>query len=185
MGKVFLKKVEDLILKFKEYYLISSKKKNKNVVVSKKIDKYIQDLATKDFSREFFLEYSKILSEENRNYQTPLSELSFLSFLIKISRSKKILEIGTFKGLTALCFALGAGDDGQVYSCEINSEYKKIAEERWKRFKKEKAIILLEGKAKDCLDKLINEGKRFDFIYIDADKSSYPDYYDMSLKLSH
>lgn len=122
-----LKLRKRMFLSIKEKFFLFLKKRNKNVFVSKKVERYLDNLLMDRFPDELLVEYKKIIQEVDGSYQTPLTEINFLSFLIKLSKAKKILEIGTFKGFSALCFCLAAGKDGQVFSCEKDFSNQKSA----------------------------------------------------------
>lgn len=184
MVKILPREINGLFLRIKERFLLFQKRRNKNIVISKNVGLYVQKLLSNNFPDSLVAEYEKILTEEDSSYQTPMSEISFLTFLIKASKSEKILEAGTFRGFTSLCFSFAISDCGSVFSCEKNDKYKKIAREMWSRFGKEKQIRLLEGDALNSMSDLIKKGEVFDFIYIDADKSLYTEYYEASLKLA-
>ncbi|ETN87190.1 O-methyltransferase [Necator americanus] len=101
---------------------------------------------------------------------------------IHLIGAKKVLDVGTFTGASALAWALAAGPGAEVYTMDIHlDQYKKIGvpiisknEEVMKR------IIPVEAPALETLDEMIAEGKNgtFDFAFIDADKGNYPNYYD-------
>uniref|UniRef100_A0A0K0DQ46 O-methyltransferase n=1 Tax=Angiostrongylus cantonensis TaxID=6313 RepID=A0A0K0DQ46_ANGCA len=100
---------------------------------------------------------------------------------------KKVLDIGTFTGASALAWALAVGKEGKVYTLDIS--HKNFAvygvpiiskdEEVFKR------IVPMEGPALDTLDKMVANGEAgtFDFAFIDADKQNYPTYYELVVTL--
>ncbi len=177
--------MKGVYLKLKEFVLIGLKKRNKNIIISKKVSSYVHDLISASFPEALTDEYNSIVSGENSSYQTPLAQIAFLCLLIKISKACKVLEVGTFKGFTATCFAEAVGENGSVTACENNLKYQESAVWMWKKFKQDKKIILLQGDASESLANLVNKKNIFDFIYIDADKSVYAEYYHLALKLSH
>ena len=103
-----------------------------------------------------------------------------LAMLIKISGAKRVLEIGTFSGYSALTMAEALPDDGQLITCEYNERYEKLARSFFSRSEHGHKITLIMGMAKDTLKEL--EG-RFDFVYLDADKVNYPQYYEKVVPL--
>ncbi|KHJ97991.1 O-methyltransferase [Oesophagostomum dentatum] len=106
---------------------------------------------------------------------------------IHLLDGKKILDIGTYTGASALAWSLAVGDGGKVYTFDISHEnYKKFGvpviskdEAVFKR------IIPVEAPALESLDHLIAEGHAgtFDFAFIDADKENYPNYFDRAVTL--
>lgn len=171
-----------MIAKLKDKALVELKKRNKNVIVTKKLTKYIEGLASTGFDAKYIKEYNRITSLPNGSYQTPLSEIRFLNLLISSINAKHVLEVGTYKGLTALLFAT-ASQDCHVTTCELNPENAKDAKALWERFGRSDKITLIEGKATDSMDKLILQEAKFDFVYIDANKNEYPQYVEKAIAL--
>jgi caffeoyl-CoA O-methyltransferase len=109
----------------------------------------------------------------------------FLSLLIKLIKAKKALEIGVFTGYSAIATASALPLDGKLYACDIDQESMGIAREFWNQAGLSEKIIECIGCANDTLTKLIDEGHAdsFDYIFIDADKVNYDNYYEKSLSL--
>lgn len=109
----------------------------------------------------------------------------FLQFLIRTIHAKKILELGTFTGYSALAMALALPEDGQLITCDINTEWTSKALPFWEEAKQQNKIELRLGAAKQTLEELLASGYRdqFDFIFIDADKTNYVPYYEYALEL--
>ena len=108
-----------------------------------------------------------------------------MSLLIRATGVRKALEIGVFTGYSSLCVALAMPPDGQIVACDISEEYTSVARRYWHKAGVEKKIDLRIGPAADSLQKLIEEGlaNSFDFAFIDADKTSYRQYYEYALQL--
>jgi len=106
----------------------------------------------------------------------------FLKMLVQITGAKNILEIGCFTGYSALCLAEGLPQGGHITTLDISPEYTSIAKKYWARAGPPAAtsIDLKLGPALDSIRKL--EGP-FDFVYIDADKQNYINYYEAVLPL--
>lgn len=117
------------------------------------------------------------------NMQVTPEQSSFLSFLIKIGNFKNILELGTFMGYSTLAMAIAVGDSGHVTSVDKDIKTTSIAANFWKSTPYANKISLINGDAKIVLQNLTNEQKIFDFIFIDADKSSYKYYFETCLNL--
>ena len=117
--------------------------------------------------------------------QIPPEQGRFMSFLVKALGVRKALEIGTYTGYSALCIALGLPDDGKLIACDVSEDWASIARRYWKEAGVEHKIDFRFGKAVRTLDALIRSGETgsFDFVFIDADKSSYDLYYERSLEL--
>ena len=110
----------------------------------------------------------------------------FMKMLIKIINAKKGIEIGTFTGYGTLCFAEALPEDGYLITLDVTDEFPNIGKKYWEEAKVDHKIDLRIGPAVDELDKLIQSEENldsFDFGFLDADKESYPIYYEKLLKL--
>jgi predicted O-methyltransferase YrrM len=109
----------------------------------------------------------------------------FLQWLIRLIRAKKVLEVGTFTGYSALAMALALPEDGQLITCDINLEWTKKTTFYWEKAKQNKKMTLRIAPALETLQELVDAGHAhtFDFIFIDADKTSYLAYYEFALQL--
>lgn len=130
------------------------------------------------------------LREEASNHpmgkmQISPDEAQFLSFLIKLIGAKKILEIGVFMGYSSTAMALALPEDGQIIACDNEKKFTDIAQRYWQKAKVDGKITLHLKPALETLQDLINQGEKetFDFVFIDADKSNYYNYYEKSLEL--
>jgi caffeoyl-CoA O-methyltransferase len=120
-------------------------------------------------------------SEENLEHIDMLSGRlvgRLLGLLIKISGAKRVLEVGTFAGYSALTMAEALPEEGELFTCEYNERYQDIARTYFARSEAGSKITLLMGKA---LEKIPTIKGTFDFVFIDADKINYPNYYTMIL----
>lgn len=117
--------------------------------------------------------------------QIPPEQGQFMTFLVKALGVKKALEVGTYTGYSALCIALGLPDDGRLIACDINESWADIGRRYWQEAGVAHKIEFRFGKAVRTLDALIKSGESgsFDFIFIDADKINYDQYYERSLSL--
>jgi predicted O-methyltransferase YrrM len=113
--------------------------------------------------------------------QISISQSQFLHLIIKISNIKKILEIGTFTGLSTLSMALALSDDGKIIALDKNKETNKVAIDFFKKANQDHKIKTLIKPALESLDEIKNE--KFDLVFIDADKMNYIEYYERSLQL--
>lgn len=102
----------------------------------------------------------------------------FFEFISKMVQAEKILEIGTFTGYSAICWAKGLKENGKLYTIEINDEREAIIKKYIKKSGMENKIELLFG---DALEIIPNLNHQFDIIFIDADKPSYLNYYKLSI----
>ena len=130
------------------------------------------------------------LREETANHPRHIMQIApdqgqFMALLMQLMGAKKTLEIGVFTGYSCLVVALALPPDGKIVACDVSEEYTSIARRYWEQAGVADKIDLRIAPAIETLDKLIAEGETdtFDFAFIDADKSSYDDYYERALKL--
>jgi len=109
----------------------------------------------------------------------------FLSMLAKLVKARRILEIGTLGGYSAIWLGRALPEDGCLVTLEIDPLHAKIARRNLARAMLLGAVEVREGPAPESLRKLIAAGEQpFDLIFIDADKEAYLEYFELSLKLS-
>jgi predicted O-methyltransferase YrrM len=108
-----------------------------------------------------------------------------LALLVKLMGAKRALEIGVFTGYSSLAVALALPPDGKLTACDVSEDYTSIARRYWEAAGVADKIDLQIAPALETLDQLLVDGAAgsYDFAFIDADKSSYPDYYDRALQL--
>lgn len=117
--------------------------------------------------------------------QVAPEQAQFLQLMVRLLGARKILEIGTFTGYSALAMALALPEDGQLITCDINTQWTDMAHPYWQKAGVADKIDLRISPALKTLNTLLNEGHQhtFDFIFIDADKTNYVEYYELSLQL--
>ncbi|MFT4059561.1 MAG: class I SAM-dependent methyltransferase [Legionella sp.] len=122
---------------------------------------------------------------ELANMQISPEQAQFMQFLLRMIGAKNVLELGTFTGYSALAMALALPNEGRLITCDISEQWTKDAHKFWQEAKQDHKIELRLGRALDSLEALVAEGwkQKFDFIFIDADKTNYVPYYEMALKL--
>lgn len=102
-----------------------------------------------------------------------------LSLISKIISPKKILEIGTYTGYSAICLCEGMDKDGILHTIDNNKELVEIQNKYFKKANLKDKIVQHSGDAKNIIPSIDEE---FDIVFIDADKESYPEYYDLIIK---
>jgi caffeoyl-CoA O-methyltransferase len=102
----------------------------------------------------------------------------FLELLVWFGRPQRVLEIGTFSGHSALAMAGALPDGGRVDTCEVDPDRAALARRYFDRSPYGSRITLHVGPALDTIGRLEGE---FDFVFIDADKGGYVDYYEAVL----
>jgi len=115
---------------------------------------------------------------------TPLQG-RFLELLVKMSGARRVLEIGLLGGYSTIFLARGLAEGGQIVSLELEPRHAEVARANLQRAGVLDQVEIQVGKAADLLRAMVKSGTPpFDFIFIDADKTGYPEYLDLSLKLS-
>lgn len=99
-----------------------------------------------------------------------------LKILVQMMRPRRVLEIGTFTGYSALCMASGLEDGAFVDTVEVDDELQSISQSFFSRSRYADKIRLHIGSALDVVPTL---GEVYDFVFMDGDKREYPDYYAM------
>ena len=102
-----------------------------------------------------------------------------LSLLSKISAPRKILEIGTYTGYSAICLAEGLQKDGVLHTIDINEELQTIQRKYFNKSDFKTQIIQHLG---DALDIIPNLDSSFDLVFIDAEKKQYDNYFEAAIK---
>ena len=155
-----------------------------NLEITKKLETYIENLSKSlhPIQKEI-ISYNESLGDIKR-MQISISQCQFLELIIKVSNSKKILEIGTFTGLSALSMSLALPEDGQIIALDKNTETNKTASEFFKKAKQENKIKTIIKPALESLSDLKKKNKLFDLVFIDADKDNYKNYYDYAINLT-
>ncbi len=109
----------------------------------------------------------------------------FMALLAELVGARRVLEVGTFTGYSALVVALALPADGRIITCDVDEDMTAIAQRYWAEAGVADKIDLRLGPAVDTLDALLADGGAgtFDFAFVDADKESYDAYYERALAL--
>ena len=103
----------------------------------------------------------------------------FLKMITQMIRPKRVLEIGTFVGYSALCFAEGLEEDGELHTIEIDDELEDRIRDNFARSEHGNKIVLHIGDALEIISRFPD--KSFELAFIDAEKESYWDYFEATL----
>ena len=154
-----------------------------NLSVNKEIEEYINNHSLKlNPIQKEIISYNESLGDIKR-MQISISQCHFLHLLIKTSKIKKVLEIGTFTGLSTLSMSLALPKDGLVVALDKNQETDEIAVNFFKKAGQEIKIKTIIKPALESLKDLKDKKQKFDFVFIDADKENYKNYFNQSLDL--
>ncbi len=109
----------------------------------------------------------------------------FLALLVELTGARRALEVGSFTGYSGLCLALALPADGRLVACDISEDFTAIARRYWTEAGVAEKIDLRLAPALESLDALLDGGAAgsFDFMFVDADKENYPNYYERGLGL--
>ena len=154
----------------------------KNLDLTENLEKYIIDHSENlNVIQKEIISYNSSLGDQKK-LQVSISQAQFLQTLIKASNIKKVLEIGSFTGFSALSMALALPEDGSLISLDKNSEFSNKAKSFYKKANENKITQIIRP-AIESLDELKNSKKKFDLIFIDADKENYINYYEKCIDL--
>ncbi|MBP3482315.1 MAG: O-methyltransferase [Alistipes sp.] len=140
------------------------------------LEQYIRDLSSPEDKLLYELDRETNLRVVQPRMISGHIQGKLLELLVRMLRPKRILEIGTFTGYSALCMAAGLEDDGILHTCEVEDELEPLAQSFFDRSSHGRKIRLHIGSALDIAPLL---GEIFDLVFIDGDKREYPDYYRM------
>lgn len=120
-----------------------------------------------------------------QRFQVAPEQGQFMAMLIQMLGARRCIEVGVFTGYSSLAVALALPPDGQIIACDINEEFTLVARRYWKEAGVDHMIDLRIRPAMETLTELLSQGQRgrFDFAFIDADKTSYEGYYECALEL--
>ncbi len=155
----------------------------KNLEITEKLERYIEEYSHNlhPFQKKI-ISYNENLGDIKR-MQITVSQCHFLELIIKVSNINKILEIGTFTGLSALSMALALPEEGTLVALDKNAQTNKTATEFFKEANQDKKIKTIIKPALESLADLKKDNRIFDMVFIDADKENYQKYYDNSIEL--
>ena len=121
----------------------------------------------------------------NHDMQIGADQGALMALLAKLVDARRCIEVGTYTGYSALAVALALPPDGTLITCDVNAEWTAVGRPFWREAGVEARIDLRLKPALETLDELLAAGEagRFDFAFIDADKTNYRNYYERLLKL--
>lgn len=119
------------------------------------------------------------------NMQIAPEQGALMQMLVRLTGAKRAIEVGVFTGYSSLAVMLAMPPDGTMLALDVSEEYTAVARRHWQAAGVADRIELVIAPAKATLDERLARGEaaRYDFAFIDADKTSYLDYYERLLKL--
>ena len=116
--------------------------------------------------------------------QVGAAQGALLSILCKISNFKNCLEVGVFTGYSSICIGTSIPNESKLTVIDNNDQYLKIAEKYWEIAEIKNKINLIKSDAIEALLSLRDQNvEKFDFAFIDADKSNYEKYYELIISM--
>lgn len=109
----------------------------------------------------------------------------FMAFLVRLMGARRAIEIGVYTGYSSLWVALALAPGGRLVACDVNERWTAVARRYWAEAGVADKVELRLAPAVETLDRLLAERQAgtFDFVFIDADKGAYVDYYERALQL--
>tara|TARA_B100000989_G_scaffold259869_1_gene210233 strand:+ start:47 stop:703 length:657 start_codon:yes stop_codon:yes gene_type:complete len=154
-----------------------------NIKITNDIEEYINNHSYKlNPIQKEIIKYNENLGAKKK-LQISLSQCHFLHLIIKLYNPKKILEIGTFTGLSTITMGLAMKEDSNITAIDKNKETSEIAKNFFNKANLKSKINLLVNNAIDGLDELLKNNEVFDLVFIDADKENYLVYFEKSLRM--
>lgn len=131
---------------------------------------------------------TRLRSETQANLPDPQMQVgrvegALLRLLVAISGARRVLEIGTYSGYSALAMASALPEGGRLVTCDIDPEATRVARRYFDESPWGRAIEIRLGPARDTIAALASAGEGFDLVFIDADKEGYVDYFEAVLPL--
>jgi caffeoyl-CoA O-methyltransferase len=105
-------------------------------------------------------------------------EGALLRLLVQISGARRVLEIGTYSGYSSLCMAAGLPAGGKIITCDIDPVATEVARRYFDRSDYAAQIEIRLGPARETIAEIAAQGEPIDFVFIDADKEGYVDYWE-------
>ena len=155
----------------------------KSLKINKKLEEYISKNSydLHPIQKEIIKHNEKL--GRNKKMQISVTQGYFFQFFIKTYNIKKILEIGTFTGYSCLTMGLALPKNGSVTCLDKNEITSNTASNFIKKANLQNKINIITESAQKTLKKLISKNKKYNLIFIDADKENYINYFNLSLKL--
>ncbi len=118
-------------------------------------------------------------------FQIAPEQGQFMALLVQLMGVRRTIEVGVFTGYSSLAVARALPPDGEIIACDISEEFTFIARRYWREAGVDHMIHLRLRPAMETLTELLAQGQggRFDFAFIDADKTNYDGYYECCLEL--
>lgn len=175
----FIKNIKKRI----ENAVIERRKRQKYLKATSKLASYVEDLHNQSDDEGALEILNTTWQKEHHFLQIPHSESRFISLLVKALKSPKVLELGTFRGWSAVFIARFLDDGASLITIDHDERIKEDAIGLWQVLGLGEKIEFRKEKALDALRNLRAEGEVFDLIFVDAEKSEYMEYVDLAFEI--
>jgi caffeoyl-CoA O-methyltransferase len=138
-------------------------------------------LSTQNQPWQELYQTKKIKNRLKPEMQSSPFQAQLLKFLVQITKSERVLEIGMFTGYATLAIAEALPNHGSITACDHDHFLIDLANELLCNSKHYSKMKLISGEGKEVLTELINQSAKFDLIFLDANKLAYPAYYELIL----
>lgn len=154
--------------------------------ITEQLNQYITDCSLRESESQAKLR--RITDEAvaaHSHLATTPTQAQFLGFLVGLTGAKKAIEVGVFTGYGTLSIAQALPEDGRLIACDVSAEYANLGKAIWGEAHVLHKIDLRIGRAVETLQGLLEDGQAgsFDFVFVDADKQNYQNYYELALRL--
>ena len=152
--------------------------------IYERVDKYISEISAQE--DKILTDVIKSLEDENiPQMSVSANHGKFLQVLMISCNAKRVLELGTLGGYSTIWLARALPDKGKLISLEIDKHYSEVAKKNIENAGLSEKVDIRLGRALDILPTFIEQNEEpFDFIFIDADKPPYTEYFELAIKLS-
>ena len=144
-----------------------------------KIYQYIKEHASEPGEALAWVERQTHIRTNHARMLSGAVQGQIMRLLVQLSGAKRILELGTFTGYSAVCLASGLPSGGHLDTLELNDELEELILEGFERAGLADVIDLHIGDCKETLKRFREEGREYDIVYMDANKREYCEYYEL------
>ena len=144
-----------------------------------KIYQYIKEHATAPSEALAWVEKQTHIRTNHARMLSGAAQGQLLRMFVQMTGANSVLELGTFTGYSAICMASGLPEDGHLDTLELNDELEDLILEGFDKAGLSDRIGLHIGDCKETLKRFREEQRRYDIVYMDANKREYCEYYDL------
>ncbi|MFA8449682.1 MAG: O-methyltransferase [Bacteroidales bacterium] len=145
-------------------------------MIDRDIEEYAEENSSPESSLLYNLNRETHLKLVNPRMLSGKIQGKFLEMISCMIKPKRILEVGTFTGYSAICLSAGLPEDGEIVTIDKNEELTSIADKYFEKAKIKSRLSFYAGDAVEIIPTLKGE---FDLVFLDADKENYINYYKM------